>query len=86
MGAILDDLEMRAGIGDEVGNDVCDEQFIGWPKVGREEVSHCDDGAARWHVGDHLDGECLAEFEPCLVEPALGGGGFSGGEQLGGIS
>jgi len=86
MGTILDNLEMRAGMGYEVGNNVCDEQLIGRERVGREEVSHCDDGAARWHTGNHLDGECLAEFEPCLVEPALGGRGFSGGEQLGGIS
>lgn len=86
MSEILNDLAMGSRMRNEVCDNVCDEQIFWWAKVVREEVSHRDDGAAGWHAGDQFDRECLAEFEPGLVEPALGRGGFSSGEQLGCIS
>lgn len=86
MREILYDLAMGARMRNKVCDDVRDEQIFGRAKVVGEEVSHCDDGSAGGHAGDEFDRECLAEFEPGLVEPALGGGGFSCGEQLGCIS
>lgn len=86
MSEILDDLAMGSRMRNEVCDDVCDEQIFGRAKVVGEEVSHCDDGAPGRHAGDQFDRECFAEFEPGLVEPALGRGGFSSGEQLGGVS
>ena len=86
MGAVLDDLELSAGVGDEVRDDVCDELFFSCAKVGVEEISKCDDDPFVRHFCDEFDRSFTAQFDPSLVDPTLCRGGFSPGEEIGGVA
>ena len=77
VGGILENLNLRPGVGEEVGNDCGDALFVGGAECGVEEIGERDDGAFFGEGGGKDRFGFVADLEPSLEKPRLGGCGLA---------
>ena len=83
VGCVLEDLDLRAGVGEEVGHDGGDALFVGSAESGVEEIRESDNASiVRESAREDRIG-FVADLEPSLEEPGLGGCGFALAEERG---